>query len=306
MIIKQKRIRNLALHLPGVSDGDALVFSLKNLPTHQARIEQAGFTFPLAPGMAVLPTVRGPVSRFNAEGKYLVHRDQPKETVYRQREWMHKEWHGPDQVEVTDFVDIPYKRYPRTFVPPPSVEFKLAVTTDGELILTLDPLVVNPENTDKCVHAINLLLEYFGECHILNHNLNSIVQVKICRLNWDVLPQGVRPWPQMQTLLKEGIPRFESDKNAVFRNNLAFLNDFKPSFAAVGRAGFAGYVVFGYPEKDDYVCESIHKNNATYVFAADWERLSQLSKAEILGNSLQKDRIIHTPEWHDRVKLLLR
>ena len=306
MLIKKIRIRNLELNLPGVSPGDTLVFALKDLPAHQARLEQSGFTLPLTAGTAVLPTARGPVSRFNAEGKFLIHRDQPKETVYRQREWTHKEWHGPDQVEVTGVVDIPYQRYPRTFVPPPSVEFKLATTTSGELVLVTDQTVFNAENSGGCLHTVNLLLEYFGECHVLNQNLDSIIRVEVRRLNWQVLPEGVRPWPQMQTLLKERIPKFDSDKNNVFRNNLAFLNDFKPSFAAVGRAGFSGYVIFGFPDKDDYVCESIYKNNATYVFAADWQRLSQLTKAEILNQSLQKDRVVHMPGWHDRVRTLLR
>lgn len=118
MIIKQTRIRNLALHLPGISPGDTLVFALKDLSAHQSRLQQAGFTPPFAADTAVLPTARGPVSRFNAEGGILIHRDQPKETVFRQREWTHTEWHGPDQVEVTKLVDIPYRRYPRTAVPP--------------------------------------------------------------------------------------------------------------------------------------------------------------------------------------------
>jgi hypothetical protein len=121
-----------------------------------------------------------------------------------------------------------------------------------------------------------------------------------------VLPPGERPWPQMQTLLQERIPRLDTDKYTVFRNNLAFLNQFKPTFAAVGRAGFSGYVIFGFPDKDEYICESLYKNNATYVFAADWERLSALTKAEILTQKLQKDRVIHMPGWQDRIRTRLR
>jgi hypothetical protein len=305
MIIKKTRIRNLELNLPGIPLGDTLVFASTNLPAHQARHEQAGFALPLTTGTAVLPTVRGPVSRFNAEGKFIIHRNRPKETVYRQREWTHMEWHGPDQMEVTDFVDIPSQRYPRSFVPPPSVEFKLATTTSGELVLVTDQTAYKAENFGNCLHTINLILEYFGECHVLNQDLDAIIRVDVRRLNWQVLPEGVRPWPQMQSLLKERIPQFDSDKNTIFRNNLAFLNDFKPSFAAVGRAGFSGYVIFGFPDKDDYVCESIYKNNATYAFAADWQRLSQLTKAEILNQNLQKDRIVHMPGWQARVRTLL-
>jgi hypothetical protein len=306
MIIKKTRIRKLEINLPGVAPGSTLVFALRDLAAHQARLEQAGLPLPPTAGAAVLPTVRGPVSRFNAEGSYIIHRDQPKETVYRQREWTHKEWHGPEQVEVTGYVDIPYERYPRTFVAPPSVEFRLASTTDGELVLVTDQIAFEPENHDRCLHTVNLLLEYFGECHVLTQDLSTLIRAELRRLNWQVLPEGERPWEQMQELLKEHIARFDSDKHNVFRNNLAFLNDFKPRFVGVGRAGFSGYVVFGFPDKNHYVCESIYKNNATYVFGADWERLSKLTKAEILNANLQKDRIIHMPGWHDRVRTLLR
>jgi hypothetical protein len=306
MLIKKTRIRNLQLHLSGISPGDTVVFALHDLTAHQARLQRAGFPLPLVAGTSVLPTARGPVSRYNAEGKYLIHRDQPKETVYHQREWSYNEWHGPYQVPATKVVDIPYERYPRTFVPPPSVEFKLVTTADDILALVTDPVAYKPENFDRCIHTVNLLLEYFGECHVLNQNLDSIIRVEVRRLNWDVLPKGERPWPQMQSLLKERIPRFDSDRNAGFRNNLAFLNDLKPNFAAVGRAGFAGYVIVGFSEHDLYICESYYKNNATYVFAADWERLSQMTKAEILNQQLQKDRIIHMPGWQGRVRRLFR
>lgn len=305
MIITKTRIRKLDVNLPGISVGDTLVFALRNLPDHQQRIEQAGFPLPVQSGLAVLPTVRGPISRFNAEGKYLIHRDQEKETVYRQVEWHWTERHGQDEVPQSGIKDIPYQRYPRTFIPPPSVEFKAATTTSGELLLVTEPLTYAPENTDNCLHTINLFLEYFRECHVLNENLDAIINVEVKRLNWEVLPKGVRSWQELESHLSS-IPNFSGDKGKVFRNNLDYINRFGPRFAAVGRAGFRGYVVFGFPERALYVCESIYVNNATYVFGQDWEILSQLTKDQILSHSLQKERIVHTPEWASRINKLLK
>ena len=52
------------------------------------------------------------------------------------------------------------------------------------------------------------------------------------------------------------------------------------------------------------MCESIHIDNATYIFDDDWEELSQLTKAEILDNNYQKDRIIHRKNWYKDIKKL--
>jgi len=74
---------------------------------------------------------------------------------------------------------------------------------------------------------------------------------------------------------------------------------------AVGQAGFHGYVVFGFPDRDLYMLESTKINNATYVFAKNWKLLSQMTKAEILNSALYTDRIIHRKNWHWRVNRLL-
>ena len=61
------------------------------------------------------------VSRRNAEGHYIIHKDQPKETrTIGVRTWTRKQWAGRGQVtEVTESVNVERECYPRTFVPPP-------------------------------------------------------------------------------------------------------------------------------------------------------------------------------------------
>lgn len=70
-----------------------------------------------------------------------------------------------------------------------------------------------------------------------------------------------------------------------------------PDFLAIGRAGFSGYFVYGFKDKDVYVLESIHLDNATYVFNSHWKDLSQLSKSEIINSTIPHSRIIHNKKW---------
>ena len=130
MIVTGRRIINLNRHLGALADGEDIIIGLSDLDRFEDQLNQFGFSDDPTDGDTLLPPATfGPVSRYNAEGRYIVHRDQPKETAYRQIEWHWEEWHGPyDRVAQSRIVDVPYERYPRTFDPPPSVE--VTITTD--------------------------------------------------------------------------------------------------------------------------------------------------------------------------------
>ena len=113
------------------------------------------------------------------------------------------------------------------------------------------------------------------------------------------------PWQRLRTHVDPFVEREPPGNRPVIRARLQRINGYEPEFAAVGRAGFDGYVIFGFPEKNLYVLESVHPDNATYVFEQNWERLSQLSKAEILDRDLQKDRLIHREGWPEKIHTLL-
>ena len=97
-----------------------------------------------------------------------------------------------------------------------------------------------------------------------------------------------------------------SEQNqVVITYRLTTITDFEPEFVAIGRAGFSGYLIFGFPKKNLFVLESLYSGNATYVFAEKWEGLSKLTKAEILQGKLQKDRIIHRENWESQINNIL-
>ncbi len=182
---------------------------------------------------------------------------------------------------------------------PPSVELKFA---QGKVV---SPVFDYPKDEGLILHSINLFLEIFGECEILNKNLEAIIKTPEKSLRWAVLPEGEMPWNKIEEKLKPALKRANSHEKAVFQDRFNTINSYKPDFGAYGLAGFSGYVVFGFKEKNLYICESIWHGNAIYVFQEDWRKLSQKTKAEILKGNLHKERIIHYKDWKEKIDELL-
>lgn len=306
MILHGKRIRNFERHFGYLKDRQTVVFGVIIRPELLTKMEKTGFTSPASLNTAVLPASNcGPICRFNAEGKNLIRRDLPKETAYRQIEWTWNEWHGKESVEKTGIKDVPYQRYPREFVPPPAIELAFVQSIDGSNLIICPAMHMDLANSTPLVHAVNVLLEIFGECSAFTEGLDAIVRAPITRLNWDFLPPGNHPWPHLQTALTPMLNRLTVNKKKVVSWRFKTINSYIPDFVATGRAGFTGYVVFGFTAKNLYICESMHTGNATYVFADDWAALSQMTKAEILNAALHEDRIIHREGWVHKIHDLL-
>lgn len=308
MKVTKKRIRNVATNFPFLQEGSTVVFGLLDLAAHTARLHQVGFSPGLAAGESVLPKVVGSVSRYNAEGRYVRQQPQEKETVSRMIEWTWTERHGKDEVERSDFKYVPYERYKRVFLPPPGIELTIATDAKiGSQLVVAPPIHYAGPTTDaQIIHRVNLLLELFGECEILTEDFDQIIRAEVRRLNWQVLPPGKRDWPTLQQELEPLVERQKPGLQGVIRRRFAYVNSFSPTFVAIGQAGFSGYVIFGFPQKGVYVLESVHTNNATYVFEQDWEALSQMTKTEILSQQLQRDRVFHTNGWTEKVARILR
>ncbi|MBK8129250.1 MAG: hypothetical protein IPK53_10150 [bacterium] len=307
MIIQQERIHNIHTHLKHVPYGSKITFAITGLDRFGELLQAIGFPDGFSVGESVLPAGRfGPITRFNAEGKELVHRDKPKETAYRMGVWRWKEWRGRYHTEaMSKIVEIPYKRYPRTFVPPPSVELQIVLSPNQQPIIVGPIIAYSEENAPLMVHTVNLFLEVFGECHVFTQSLEELIVVPIRRLNWKILPPGERTWEQLRSEIKSIIEREPDGNRQVIQHRFTTVNGYKPEFVAIGRAGFQGYVVFGFPKRNLYILECTKINNATYVFGTDWETLSQMTKAEILSDNLQTDRIIHRTSWYRQIKALL-
>ncbi|MGM3305370.1 hypothetical protein ACSQ6I_05165 [Anabaena sp. WFMT] len=307
MLITGRRIRNLESRLRFVTPGETIVLGIANIDRFPVLLQKVGFTPALEVGESVLPSLGlGPKSRYNSLGKDMIHRDCPKETAYRMIEWRWKQWCGGGETEeVCDFRDVPYQRYPRTHIPAPSIELKIATNTQGEKILVSTPIVYDTSNHSLLLHIINLCLEIFRECQVFSENLDAIINVPLKRLNWTILKSGQYPWSKLRQEVKKIIENAPRGKHRIIEDRIETINKYVPDFFAVGRAGFSGYIVFGFSSQNLFVLESIQFGNATYILGDNWERLSLLSKAEILNDSLHQERIVHRIGWHSKIRTLL-
>jgi hypothetical protein len=307
MIIQQRRIRSLRGKLGSARVGSRVVIGAKLVPDLMPKLRRIGFPETANVGDAVLPAAIGPVTSYNADGGEIVHRDQPLETAYRVAEWHWTEFRGRyDTEERSKFVDVPYRRYPRTDVPPPAVELKIAVTADGQRVLVTPPVTFKGDDDEDLIHVVNLMLEVLGFCQVFTANLDEIIRAPLRRLNWRLLPSGHRPWRILRPDVLEIIRRAKKGNQPVVEHRLELINGYGPDFVAVGLAGFAGYVVFGFTDRRLFVFESIFAGNATYVFGEQWENLSKLTKTQILDELLHLARILHRVGWDDRLRSLLR
>jgi hypothetical protein len=230
------------------------------------------------------------------------------ETCYRIIEWTWKQWCGRGQTEeVTDFVDVPYKRYPRTFVPLYAVELTVTTNKNGEKYIVSPTFLCDTSKEDKeLLHVINMFLEIFNECYILDESIEKINVPKLIKLNWDILPPGEFPWEIRRKQIEPFIQKAKPGNRSVVMYRVKHIINFGPDFVAIGKAGFSGYLILGFEKKGLFIFESIYTNNATYVFNKNWKELSLLTKREILTNKLQKERIIHRKiSWENRINELL-
>lgn len=303
MVIKKTRIRTLKPFKNVLEKYKNIIIGLPVDIENSKVVNRVGFTSRLDLGETVLPSTQfGPISVFNAEGKYIKHKDQPKETAYRVGEWKWKQWCGYHQtVECSKFVNIPYKRYPRTFVSPPSVE--LSISAQNGIKLLISP-IINADDEEKLIHTINLFLEIFGECQILDSKMDNVVS-SVKRLNWTVLPQGKMPWSSLKKAVEKIIEETPKGKRSYLEHRLELINKYQPNFTAVGNAGFHGYIIMGFTNKNLFVLESPFYGNATYILENDWEELSKRTKAEIINANLCKYRLIHKEGWDAEIKRLL-
>ncbi len=132
------------------------------------------------------------------------------------------------------------------------------------------------------------------------------LKVPVKRLNWEIFPQGRVPWSQVKKEIDRVTERAPVSVKPVIRARVQAVEQYGPDFAAIGRAGFDGYWVFGFTVHGLYVLESRMLDNATYVLDADWQVVSQLTKAEVINTDLAVARLVHDGSWMQKLDQILR
>jgi len=311
MKITKKRIRSIDNNFPKyLIDTDIIVGAVLDVNTDLEKIKSFGFTDSLNIGETVLPPLGGPVSIFNADGKELPDKTKPKQIIkYIEREWCWKQWCGRGRTkEICESRPVPIKGYPRIVIAPPSVELTISKKDGDKIYITTTKAKLSKANEKEICHKINLVSEIFEHAEILDEKQVPIVKTTI-QLNWDILPKGVRPWDKQKLLLEPFLDNIKDKRQKpVYDARFEDINNLKPDFTAMGINGFNGYVIFGFSDKDVYILESAFYGNAIYIFSEDWKKLSQKTKAEIIQNDLQIERITHSGErnnWLGKIKEIL-
>ena len=304
MQINKTRITNLDRYLSFMPKGTRFRVSV-SAESNAARPDRIGFPRDCIPGTAVLPKSSGPVSRYNAEGKFVRRSDLPKESRFiRTVIWRWKQWRGKDHEEKEDYRDIYRDCYPRELIPPPSIELSL-IEIDGERCVVSPELEYSASNEGTNLHVINLMLELFGSCEILRADLTRISAPVITKVNWRFLPTGEYPWAKLKTHISHALTKSSDDVQRIIWNRMETLKAYGPSQIYVGQGGFNDYLAYVFNERRLVVLESIRKDNAVYVFGLNWENISKFSKAEILNSKLQTARIVHSKGWKSQIAQLL-
>lgn len=297
-----RKTRNIEKYLIEVPIAGKFVLGVEVDDVLVAKAEAVGFTSPLNEGESLLPIgTKGPACRRNANGFYVIHRDQPMETAYRQIEWHWKEYSGRDeQVERSGIKDVPYKRYPRTFVSPYAVELQVRFSKDGRKYIVAGPFEYRPGDMQTATNTANVLREVLGGFEVLKEDPASWhpVLAKVKRLNWKLLPPGKNPWESAAPILEQMLKRAPAGNQNVLRARLEAVGKKEPDFVAIGLGGFDGYSAFGFEKQKFCILESPQVNNATYILPLEtWEGISKMSKSEIISAGAHTGRLVHNRTW---------
>lgn len=302
MLIKKKKINNIQSYLEGIPLGDDLKVSVRLTDAMKAKIIRWGFSDPLEDGETLLPSPRGPSSRFNAEGRWQVHKNLPKEERYiRTISWSWTDWQG-NQYE--DFKDINRLCYPRTLISPPGEEITYSEIA-GEAYLVSRAFKNLPADHEAIRSAANVLLEMCGECELVQANLAKFPPVKVKRVAWKFLPPGKSPWNTLHSHLTTHLKASPATLKVVLDRQKTIMS-YGPDDLYIGEGGFSDYIAYHFKARGLVVLECVRRGNAIYVFDKNWSAFAQLSKGEIIQNGYHKARIIHSNGWKARLDKLLK
>ena len=299
MLITKTRINSIEKYIRPFKKEDGLYvateISSKRL---EQKLKTIGFPSIDFAGVKLIPRGIGPISKFNSEGRDIPQKHLPMETYYH--EALIKDWHGDYH-----YVYIPRERYHRKHIDAPLQEISL-ITIGNKNYAISDLLPNTPEGKELIKHVVNLFLEIFGVCEILNKNkCQEVATAKLKRANWQIIPEGEIVWERVNQIAGN-IQDPKENVGLLQKYRFKTIIQHKPDLVYYGKGGFHGYLVFVFKKKNMVLMENMIYGNATYVFRDNWEELSKLSKAEIIKHNLQEKRLVHREGWPYQISKLFK
>ncbi len=293
--IEQRRISRLGAHLLGVPRGGVVAPVVGDLGERGERLAAVGFAPPVAEGQVLLPAIVGRRTRFNADGDDRPERTRPKERVPSLTSV--PSGGAPDQRRVHNWS---YARYPRSRVPGPNVELRVAADARGRHLIATESFRRGDDDA-RLTHTINLLLEVFGDCLLLRAGPPP-PRSPLTHLNWTVCAADPLDPGAVAARFGPAIDELAPPVRAVARHRLRRVLELGPDFVAVGRAGYRGCGVFGFGPYRRFVVESLFHDNATHVSGRSWDELSRRPKCDLLAGLPGDQPIAHARGWEARLR----
>ncbi|WKV86427.1 hypothetical protein LJJ44_11810 [Pseudomonas sp. B24_DOA] len=300
-MIKGQSIKSTARLIVEAKGASDVMFVVRRDSVTPVRQKEIGINYLQHDGDSILASDVGKVSSFNISGKEIKRRDLPliKKVIPQYRTW--KDWHGREHDGIQHrTMDV----YPIDFISPPSE--KLFLKDFGGILYIATRQIDLSSDAVLALHLANLLLEYFNEFQIFDFSKGTISDLSARQLQWEVLPQGKYPWSRASGIVAPYLTKLSQSEKGVIEHRMREISKYEPDFLATGRGGYSGYFVYGFTSKKLHFLESIHLNNATYIFGDDWEKLSSLSKEEIINGGHEYLRIIHDKKWTGKIRQLFR
>lgn len=247
-------------------------------------------------GLAVQPSVKyGVTCRKNVFGYTEINKNLPKENrCVRTFLWEWKLFNGERQSRI---VDVYKDCYPRNEHEPFGIEIQLIKVND------INMLVTKVKKTENIKNTINLYLEVFNYCELLDENFTiNYKDINIKRCNWVILPPDlIIEVKKFKKLNKENKSKYQKNYDQA---RLDALEKYKPLVRYEGLNGFQGYYAYLYKER--CILESPIYGNATYVIKKDnWETLSKMTKTELINSGELLSRVEHNKEWINNIANLV-
>lgn len=299
-MIRGHSVKGIARLVAEAKGEDLVMFVVRRDSVATNRQKETGIYHLESVGDSILPSGIGPVSSFNASGREVKRKDVPliKKSIPQYRTW--RDWNGREHDGIQHrTMDV----YPIDFISPPSEKLSLR-EIDGVMFIATRQIELSSDLA-PAMHLANLLLEYFGEFEILDLSKGKVSEICARQLHWEVLPQGKYPWNKAAEIIAPFLKKLSLSEKGVIEHRMREISKNEPDFLATGRGGYSGYFVFGFIAKKRYFLESIHLKNATYVFGDNWEKLSSLTKDEIINGKHEYSRVIHYKSWTGKIRQLL-
>jgi len=252
------------------------------------------------------PPTFGCVSRENLSGKEIVLKNKVRKLkeIYLGERPIYGDWS-----KGSFSLFVPRLVYQRMFIPPKGMMIKVQnlglnnINAKWDLVFTIEPSLLKTDDSfaNDLLYALSLLHEITGIVDVFPSKVKPSDIIKSRHLDWDVFPPGQRNF-------RNEVARRISDSNNKDREAILsranVIESLNPREFVFGN-GLASNYYGALLANDLVVFENLGYGNATYILFENWEKLSKMSRSELLMGNDKYHRIFHGSNWASNLKTIV-